>query len=190
MMKIIAGIARGIPLNVPRGLKVRPTAGRARKALFDSLGDFSGKSVVDLFAGSGALGLEAASRGAAQVSFIEKEAKFCRNIEDNIAKISKAGCNCQFEIHCHDASRSEIVAACAATPDIVFADPPYPISGNCFRRLGSREPFAKWLGDGILIWELPDSGDPDGTFLQARYLRLLQRRKFGGTTFLFATAMQ
>ena len=188
MMKIIAGIARGIPLNVPRGIKVRPTAGRARKALFDSLGDFSGKSVVDLFAGSGALGLEAASRGAARVSFIEKEAKFCRNIAGNIAKISKAGCHCQFETHCHDASRPEIVAACTPPPDIVFADPPYPISGDCFKRLGNREQFAQWLGDGILIWELPDSGDPDGSFLQSKYLRLLQRRNFGGTNFLFATA--
>ena len=70
-MNIISGKARRILLTVPKGMAVRPTSVRARKALFDSLGDFSGANVVDLFSGSGSLGLEAASRGAAKVVMVE-----------------------------------------------------------------------------------------------------------------------
>ena len=70
-MNIIAGIARGVELSVPDTMQVRPTSGRARKALFDSLGDFSGLHILDLFSGSGALALESASRGAAAITMLE-----------------------------------------------------------------------------------------------------------------------
>ena len=68
-MEIISGLARGVQLTVPPGETVRPTAARARKALFDSLGDLAGTRVADLCAGAGGLGLEAASRGAAEAVF-------------------------------------------------------------------------------------------------------------------------
>ncbi|MCF6174174.1 MAG: RsmD family RNA methyltransferase [Victivallaceae bacterium] len=185
-MNIISGIAGGIRLNVPKGIKVRPTSGRARKALYDSIGDFNGKTIVDLFAGSGALGLEAASRGAARVIFVEKERKFCRNIEENIAKVKNSGIECRFDIITGDASNAALFCRPGLNVDIVLADPPYPISGECFQRLGNNQQFAQWLAGAELIWEFPDTGDPDGSFLTTEYLQVKRRRNFGGTTFIFA----
>ena len=71
-MNIISGIARGVKLEVPKGLEVRPTAARARKSLFDSVRVFKNLTIVDLFSGVGALGLEAASRGAKRSLFCGK----------------------------------------------------------------------------------------------------------------------
>ena len=71
-MNIISGIARGIVIEAPKGLSVRPTSARAKKSLFDSYRDWTGKTVVDLYAGTGAFGLEAASRGAVNIFFVEK----------------------------------------------------------------------------------------------------------------------
>lgn len=185
-MNIISGIARRIRLNVPKGIKVRPTSGRARKALYDSIGDFTGKTVVDLFAGSGALGLEAASRGATRVIFVEKERSFCRNIETNIAKVKNNGVECRFEVINGDASNVALFCRPGMEVDIVFADPPYPISGACFQTLGGEPRFAQWLGSAELIWEFPDIGDHDGSFLTAPHLQIKRRRNLGGTTFIFA----
>ena len=92
-MRISAGKARGIVLNVPPGLSVRPTAGRARQALFDSIGDLSGLTILDLCAGSGGIGLEAASRNAGTVVFVENLSKNIRIIEENIEKVRKALAN-------------------------------------------------------------------------------------------------
>ncbi len=185
-MNIIAGIAGGIRLNVPKGIKVRPTSGRARKALYDSIGDFKGKVIVDLFAGSGALGLEAASRGAKRIVFVEKERRFCRIIAENMTKVEHSGLTCRFDIINGDASQSSSFCRPDIVPDIVFADPPYPISGKCFQALGCDQQFSKWLAKSQLIWEFPDTGDLDGSFLTTEYLQVKQRRMLGGTTFIFA----
>ena len=71
-MRVIAGASKGRPLKAPPGRDTRPTADRVREALFSILGDVAGLRVLDLFAGSGALGLEALSRGAAAVTFVER----------------------------------------------------------------------------------------------------------------------
>lgn len=73
MTRVIAGTAGGLRLDVPRGRWVRPTADRVKEALFSSLGDLSGLVVLDLYAGSGGLGIEALSRGAARVVFVERD---------------------------------------------------------------------------------------------------------------------
>ena len=86
-MNIVAGKARGVELVVPEGIPVRPTATRVRKALFDSLGDMTGMRVVDLCAGSGALALEALSRGAAAAVMVELNAEHIRYIEENIRRV-------------------------------------------------------------------------------------------------------
>ena len=88
-MQIIAGCARGMELETPPGLGVRPTAVRARKALFDSLGEWRGRRVLDLFAGSGALGLEAASRGAALLVAVEQENLHFRVLTRNFDRFSR-----------------------------------------------------------------------------------------------------
>ncbi|MBR2364703.1 MAG: RsmD family RNA methyltransferase, partial [Lentisphaeria bacterium] len=88
-MEIAGGIARGTVLEVPGGMDVRPTSIRARRALFDSLGDLSGKRVCDLFAGSGALGLEAVSRGAAGLVSVEAAPSSIAVIRKNMQNVAK-----------------------------------------------------------------------------------------------------
>ena len=99
--KITSGRAAGISLITPKNLEVRPTGIRAKKALFDSLSSslsFEGKVVVDLFAGTGGLGLEAASRGAEKVFLIEVSTSHCKMAEQNIEKIIRAGVDADIQI--------------------------------------------------------------------------------------------
>jgi 16S rRNA (guanine966-N2)-methyltransferase len=90
-MRIISGLYRGRPLVAPKGDTTRPTADRTREALFSMLvsrlGSFEGLRVLDLFAGSGALGLEALSRGAASCTFVEQDGEAINALKTNIAKI-------------------------------------------------------------------------------------------------------
>jgi 16S rRNA (guanine966-N2)-methyltransferase len=84
-MRIVSGVAGGIRLHAPRGTVVRPTEDRVKESLFGALGDLSGARVLDLFAGTGALGLEALSRGAASVVFVERSRQVLPFLRDNIA---------------------------------------------------------------------------------------------------------
>jgi 16S rRNA (guanine966-N2)-methyltransferase len=91
-MRLIAGLARGMPLVVPRGSVTRPTSDRVREAIFSSLGErVVGATVVDLFAGTGALGLEAASRGARSVTFVEQNRAALQSLEQNVAEFVRRG---------------------------------------------------------------------------------------------------
>lgn len=89
-MRIIAGKARGVPIKAPKGNTTRPTTDRVRESLFAILGDLSGARVLDLFAGSGALGLEALSRGAEEALFLEKDRRAVQVIKENLAKTKLA----------------------------------------------------------------------------------------------------
>jgi len=179
-MQIIAGKARRIVLDAPPGLAVRPTSGRAREALFSSLGDFSGMSVADLFAGSGALGLEAASRGAARVAFVEKERRHLACIETNGAKVSRAGAECELQLIPGDVM-SGAFRRIRFTPELIFCDPPYADSAVFFQKL--MPALVEWAPEARIVWELPDSPGAAGDFL-----RLIdadwQLRRFGSTDFL------
>lgn len=122
-MRIIAGEWRGRKLVAPKGEATRPTADRARETLFamltSRLGDFSGLQVADLFAGSGALGLEALSRGAAQCLFVEQDRSALDAIRANIGTLS-AGARARVE--------PGSVMALRTVPqpfDLILADPPY-----------------------------------------------------------------
>ena len=129
-MEISGGIARGMVLEVPRGLDVRPTSIRARRALFDSLGDFSGKRVCDLFAGSGALGLEAVSRGAASLLAVEEAAPSIAVIRKNVAgMVRRSGIEAE-NIRVLQGKLPDCIRNVAGTPspDIIFADPPYALT--------------------------------------------------------------
>ena len=97
-MNIIAGKARNLELLVPRGMEIRPTAGRARKALFDSLGPLDGTCVIDLCSGSGAPALEAASRGAAAVVAVEKDPEHVKVIRANADRVLTTGVTCDERI--------------------------------------------------------------------------------------------
>ena len=177
-MEIISGSARGIKLAVPPGETVRPTAVRARKALFDSLGDLTGVRAADLCAGSGGLGLEAASRGAAQVLFVEREIRHCKILERNIAAVVRTGVSADMQIRTCDIL--ETTRWCSGMFDVIFADPPYPVSADLFQTLIEKHGAQLQSTGALLIWEIPDTPGAKGAFMrpEARF------RKFGATEFL------
>lgn len=121
-MRIIAGTAGGIPIKVPQG-DTRPTTDRVREALFSMLGDaVSGARVLDLFAGSGALGLEALSRGAESVVFVEQNRNAADIIRLNLQKARLTNAT----LRQSDVFRTLAdLAKTGHTFDLVFADPPY-----------------------------------------------------------------
>jgi 16S rRNA (guanine966-N2)-methyltransferase len=122
-MRIIAGEWRGRPLGAPEGRGTRPTADRTREGLFSMLqsrvGSFEGLQVADLFAGTGALGLEALSRGAAHCLFVENDRGAIDILKQNIARFSAEG---RTEVR---GQSVEHVPAPSRPCDIVFMDPPY-----------------------------------------------------------------
>src|SRR5215217_4167690 len=122
-MRIIAGSWRGRALAAPDGRATRPTSDRAREGLFSMLlsrlGSFEGLAVADLFAGSGALGLEALSRGAASCVFVENDAAAIRALRSNIA-------NLRAQSQCDVRASSVLALGPAKEPlDLVLLDPPY-----------------------------------------------------------------
>ncbi len=153
-MNIISGIAKGIILNVPKGLAVRPTGARARKSIFDSYGNWENKIVVDLFAGSGALGLEAASRGAANLYSVENSFKHCSIIKTNIEKIKKAGVSTNISLIRNDAARvHKMLPELTGKIDVIFADPPYNDAQSFAKAILNDEPFARWARGALFIFE-------------------------------------
>jgi len=131
--RVIAGAARGRRLQVPPGDGTRPTSDRAREALFGTLesllGAWAGRRVLDLYAGSGAVGLEALSRGAAHALLVEADARAARTLAANVATLGLAGAEVR-------RGRVERVAAHGLPGpayDVVFADPPYDLTDDELR---------------------------------------------------------
>jgi 16S rRNA (guanine966-N2)-methyltransferase len=152
-MRIIAGLAKGMTLVVPRA-GVRPTADRIRGAIFSSLGArVVGAHVLDLFAGTGALGLEAASRGATSVTLVEQARDALESLEKNIQAFrNNSGVNCSFAVaRSAVADQLRKLAADGETFPLVFADPPY---GDAAQEL-LRDPGLPRLlaSDGLLVLE-------------------------------------
>ena len=123
-MKIAGGTFRGRPLAVPRGDEVRPTQDRVREALFNMLqGVVAGAQFLDLFAGSGAVGLEALSRGAAGVTFVEAAPRHLACLARNVASLGVGA-----QARCVHADVYAWLDRPSPAPfDIVFADPPYAL---------------------------------------------------------------
>src|ERR671937_2360899 len=90
-MRIIAGSRKGARIFAPRGLETRPTSDRVRESAFSLIGAVDGAAVLDLFAGSGAMGLEALSRGASSAVFVESDREACRAIDRNLEKLRLTG---------------------------------------------------------------------------------------------------
>jgi 16S rRNA (guanine966-N2)-methyltransferase len=152
-MRIIAGLAKGMTLVVPRA-GVRPTADRIRGAIFSSLGDrVIGARMLDLYAGTGALGLEAASRGAASVTFVEQAREALESLQKNIQTFQRnREVDCSFAVMRSDVTEQlkELVADGEIFP-LVFADPPY---GEASQELLCDSNLMRVLaGDGLLVLE-------------------------------------
>ncbi|GAB5559483.1 MAG: hypothetical protein SynsKO_11300 [Synoicihabitans sp.] len=128
-MRISGGIARGIPLLVPRGEAVRPATDSLRQAVFSSLGDqVQDARFLDLFAGSGSYGLEALSRGASQGLWVEKHRKTFELMRRNIAAVCQSMQRDEvgLAVRCGDATKVPWDIA-DEPPHLVFVDPPYPL---------------------------------------------------------------
>ncbi len=146
-LRIIAGQWRGRKLTTPAGDTTRPTADRTRETLFSMLvsrlGSFEGLAVADLFAGSGALGLEALSRGAASCVFVEQDAAAIRALRSNVASL-------QAQSQCDVRAGSVLALGPAKAPlDLVMLDPPYgtgagEVALDKLQRLG-------WIGEASWV---------------------------------------
>jgi len=179
-MRVIAGNAGGVRLAVPkRG--VRPTMDRVKAAIFSSLGEaIIGARVLDLFAGSGALGIEALSRGAASAMFVEDERQSVEAIEKNLARTNLKGRVRQQDVFDFLRQRSN-----AEKFQIIFADPPYqkpPHGERLTETLLNNESLPKLLElDGIFVLEKR----PDETLLELKLLRVIRQKTYGATEILF-----
>jgi 16S rRNA (guanine966-N2)-methyltransferase len=151
--RVIAGEAGGRRLAVPDGRDTRPTSDRAREGLFAAivsmLGSLAGSRVLDLYAGSGAVGLEALSRGADHVLLVEQGARATRVIRENIEAIGLPGAVLA-------ADRVERVLARGLAPaegryDVVFADPPYALADTAVSQVLSLLADQAWLAPGALV---------------------------------------
>jgi 16S rRNA (guanine966-N2)-methyltransferase len=148
--RIVAGAARGRKLSVPPGSSTRPTADRVREALFSTLdaqlGGFDGVRVLDLYAGSGALGLEALSRGGSHALLVESDARAARVIRANVADLG-FGASAQVVT----AAVERVLATPPETPyHLVLADPPYAMSAA--ELTGVLEALTRgWLEPGAVV---------------------------------------
>ena len=147
-MRVVAGLAGGVPLAAPKGADIRPTMDVVKGAIFSSLADLlPGARVLDLFAGTGALGLEALSRGAGPVTFVEKDRRAAASIEANSTKTGLRGTLQQMDVF----SFLDRFAAPGAF-DLILADPPYA------RKLGDRDFTTELLASENLRLALAPGG--------------------------------
>lgn len=170
MTRIVAGAFGGRRLTTPKGRDTRPTADRVREALFSALGDLDGKGFLDLYAGSGAVGLEAASRGASPVVLVERDAGALDAIRANVAAL---GVHARIEA----TSVERFLAGVATAYDAVYVDPPYKDEvTETLRLLVS----GGWLADdAVVVVERASRDDdliwPDGIVAE-------RSKRYGDTT--------
>ena len=148
-MRIIAGSHRGHRIAAPTGRDTRPTSDRVRENAFNLIGPVDDADVLDLFAGSGALGLEALSRGAASATFVESDREACRTINANLDKLKLRG-----TVLCQDAMRA--LARERRRYDLILCDPPYDYD---HRKLAPHLP-SLLTEDGVLVYETSGRADP------------------------------
>jgi 16S rRNA (guanine966-N2)-methyltransferase len=179
-MRIIAGSSGGIRLFVPK-TEVRPTMDRVKAAIFSSLGErVPGANVLDLFAGTGALGIEALSRGAASATFVERNAQAVEAIERNLAQAHLSG-----RIRRQDVFDFLRQGGRTQRFDLIFADPPYETSetGKNFTELLLQNDYLPscLTSKGLFILEKR----PAECLASTHEWQLARRRTYGATETLF-----
>ena len=160
-MRIVAGSRKGHRIEAPKGTATRPTSDRVRENTFNLIGPVDGATVIDLFAGSGAMGLEALSRGAASCVFVESSRDACRTINANLDKLRLAA-----TVLCADVART--LANERGTYDLVLCDPPYDFAGH--DRIAPHLPRIL-AADGLLVYETASRLEPEIDGLETRTSR-------------------
>jgi len=152
-MRIIAGSRKGHRISAPKGTTTRPTADRVREAAFNLIGPVDGTAVLDLFAGSGALGLEALSRGAARAVFVESDRDACRAINANLDRLRLTGAR----VLCQDVRR--FLATERGPYDLILLDPPYDLVDALAEPLAAHLPRLL-TEDGLVVYETAAAQEP------------------------------
>ncbi|MGW3489560.1 16S rRNA (guanine(966)-N(2))-methyltransferase RsmD [Streptomyces sp. NPDC001054] len=187
MTRVIAGTAGGRRLAVPPGTGTRPTSERAREGLFSTWeallgGPLDGERVLDLYGGSGAVGLEALSRGAAHALLVESDARAVRTIRANVRDLGLAGA----EVRPGKAAQIVTGSPPSAPYDLVFLDPPYAVSdaelGEILITLRTRG----WLADEALV--TVERSTRGGEFGWPDGFGALRSRRYGEGTFWYGRA--
>lgn len=156
-MRVIAGTLKGRVLKAPRGNQTRPTADRVREALFSILGDIEGCHVLDLYAGTGALGIEALSRGADRAVFVESSRESMKCLEQNVVALNLTN---QTRIVHASVERALREVARESPFDLVFCDPPWSKIANVWELLAKAEINQCLAPGGLLVLEHPVTTKP------------------------------
>lgn len=186
MTRVIAGAAGGRRLAVPPGTGTRPTSDRAREGLFSTWqsllgGPLGGERVLDLYAGSGAVGLEALSRGAGHTLLVEADARAARTVRENVKALGLPGA----EVRAGKAQ--QIIQTPPTEPyDLVFLDPPYAVSNDDLREILLTLRSGGWLAaDALVTVERSTRG---GEFPWPDGFEALRARRYGEGTFWYGRA--
>jgi 16S rRNA (guanine966-N2)-methyltransferase len=154
-VRIVAGTHRGRRLRAPGGTATRPTADRVREAVFSIIGPVDGFDVLDLFAGSGALGLEALSRGASSVLFVENSQGVLPVLKENLAAVGLPGGRV-----ISGSVPTVVGGAAPARFDLVLADPPYATPSEEVQEVLRSLAERAWLAPGAVVVVERSSRDP------------------------------
>lgn len=174
-MRVITGTLRGRKLAEPQGLDIRPTADQVKEAIFNIIqGDVEGRSCLDLFAGTGQLGIEALSRGAKDCVFVDQSRTAVQLVRQNLQK-----CGLEQRVYQTDALR---YLESAEQYDLIFLDPPYHMGlyGEVLSRIKA---FDKLRTGGIIVVESSAELEPESPGAPYRKLRSYRYGKIRVTTF-------
>lgn len=181
MPRVITGTARGTMLRTPKGLNTRPTPDRVKEALFSILADrVYGASMLDLFAGSGQMGIEALSRGAGHVLFVDNADESIECIHTNLAKTRLAD---KATIR-----RSDVLAVLSGLPrnegiDLVYIDPPYAEAVRIFEKIAGALSAEHLLHPSAIVMLEHSASDAPEDFVTK--LKLMRRCKYGSVMISF-----
>ncbi|MET7480350.1 16S rRNA (guanine(966)-N(2))-methyltransferase RsmD [Streptomyces sp. NPDC005648] len=186
MTRVIAGAAGGRRLAVPPGNGTRPTSDRAREGLFSTWqsllgGPLQGERVLDLYAGSGAVGLEALSRGASHTLLVEADARAARVIRENVKALGLPGAEVR-------AGKAEQIIQSAPTApyELVFLDPPYRVTDHDLREILLTLRTEHWLAPEALV--TVERSTRGGDFRWPDGFEAIRARRYGEGTFWYGRA--
>ena len=172
-MRVVAGELGGRRLLAPRGWRVRPTSDRVREAVFSALGDVAGAKVLDLYCGTGALAIEALSRGAAQATLVDRDTR------PALGNVESLGLRDRVELVRADVPNWLAAEGGNARCDLVFIDAPYRLADRVGREIDSQLPRVLAAGGRVIVESAARSP------LRITSLSRLRERRYGGTHVAF-----